>query len=151
MGRKADPRGKDRPRTIVLSGDVAEIAEKLASNNALSSTLSELLRHNYGFGDAIEEKKRELQATHDEIQLLKEREQHIIANIDALEQQAIERSASIKPALEKKLAILQERYDRLGKDLQRAFDPQTRSLKLKQHEEVYNLLNAVKLELRDFE
>ena len=43
MGRKADPRGKDRPRTIVLSGDVAEIAEKLAENNQLSATLSELL------------------------------------------------------------------------------------------------------------
>ena len=44
MGRKPDPRGKDRPRTIVLSGDVAEIAQNLAEKNHLSATLSELLR-----------------------------------------------------------------------------------------------------------
>lgn len=149
MGRKPDPRGKDRPRTIVLSGDVAEIAEKLAQNNQLSSTLSELLRHNYGFGDAIEEKKRELQATTDEIKLLQERSEHIIANIDAMEREAIERSATVKPAIEAKLRLLEQRYDRLGKELQRCFDPQLRSMKLKQHEEVFNLMNAAKLELRD--
>lgn len=151
MGRKADPRGKDRPRTIVLSGDVAEIAEKLAENNQLSATLSELLRHNYGFGDAIEEKKRELQATTDEIELLQERSKHIIANIDALEREALERSTTVLPALQRKLAILEERYDRLGKDLQRTFTPNERAVKLKQHEEVFNLLNAVKMELRGLE
>jgi chromosome segregation ATPase len=151
MGRKADPRGKDRPRTIVLSGDVAEIAEKLAENNQLSATLSELLRHNYGFGDAIEEKKRELQATTDEIELLKERSKHIIANIDALEREALERSTTVLPALQRKLAILEERYDRLGKDLQRTFTPNERAVKLKQHEEVFNLLNAVKMEIRGLE
>jgi len=39
---------KDRMRSIKLEGDVASIAEELASKRILSKTLSELLRKEYG-------------------------------------------------------------------------------------------------------
>lgn len=54
MARKTKP--KERTRSISLDLDVSEIAQKLADRMELSSTLSELLRQAYGFGDKVEEK-----------------------------------------------------------------------------------------------
>lgn len=106
MGRKADKRGKDRPRTIVLSGDVAEIAQKLADLNKLSSTLSELLRHNYGFGDKLDEKKRELETTHQQRVALQRKEKDLAAVIDQLENEFVKSQTVIRPKLEEKIALL---------------------------------------------
>ncbi len=149
MGRKADPRGKDRPRSIVLAGDVAEIAQSLADKGVLSATLSELLRFNYGFGDAIEEKKRELASLHADKMAISDRETIVEEEIEALESRAIEEAITIRPALERKIEILAARHDKLGMELAKAFDPQTRSAKLRQHEEVWLLLSAAKKELKE--
>lgn len=147
MGRKADPRGKDRPRTIVLAGDVAEIAQKLADNGTLSRTLSELLRHNYGFGDEIEEKKRELNAILDERARLLEKAEETSAAIDILEQVRLENETTAKPRLENNIKILQKRQERLTRELQRAFDSITISRKQKQLDETNQMLSAALLEL----
>lgn len=117
MGRKADPKGKDRTRTIQLAGDVADIAQKLADKGALSATLSELLRHNYGFGDKIDEKKRELEATHEQRVALQRREEDLAAAIDELEQQQIHHQTNVRPAIERKLRILHERREKLSNEL----------------------------------
>lgn len=149
MGRNPDPRGKDRPRSIVLSGDVAEIAQKLANQGILSRTLSELLRSAYGFGDAIAEKKRALEQLTSERQSLQQTESELIQQIDAMEAKAIEESTTIRPALESKIEILRGRYDKISKNLQRAFDKQTRNRLLKQHEETFHLLRAAEAELEE--
>ena len=112
MGRKRDPKGKDRTRTIQLAGDVADIAQKLADNGQLSATLSELLRHNYGFGDAIEEKKRELTAILDEKQRLGEYEAAIYQQIEDLEKQRLANESMVKPAIQKRINIYRERIDK---------------------------------------
>ncbi len=151
MGRKADPRGKDRPRTIVLRGDVADIAQKLADQGILSKTLSDLLSQAYGFGDAIEEHKRALVQVIEEKKALDDAQDQLIALIDALEQKAIEEATTIKPALVSKIEILQARHDKITKELQRTFDPMTRRRKLAQHEETFNLLKHAELQLRDLE
>lgn len=149
MGRKADPRGKDRPRTIVLRGDVADIAQKLADEGILSKTLSELLCAAYGFGDAIDEHKRALARIIEERKALMQSEEQLIATIDALEAKAVEESMTVRPALMKKIEILQARHDKITKDLQRTFDPNARTRKLKQHEETFNLLRHAQQQLED--
>ena len=151
MGRNPDPRGKDRPRTIVLSGDVAEIAQKLADQQVLSKTLSELLRSAYGFGDAINEKKRALELLIAERESLQEQEEGLIRQIDAMEDEAIEQATTIRPALESKIEILQIRYNRINIRLQRAFDKQTRARLMKQHDETFRLLKAAREELEAME
>lgn len=151
MGRKADPRGKDRPRTIVLRGDVADIAQKLADDGILSKTLSELLCAAYGFGDAIDEHKRALARIIEERKALMESEEQLIATIDALEAKAVEDAMTVRPALLKKIEILQARHDKITKELQRAFDPNSRALKLKQHEETFNLLRHAQQQLEDLQ
>lgn len=124
MGRKPDPRGKDRTRTIVLSGDVAEIAQKLADQGELSSTLSDLLRQQYGFGTQLEERKRALSMLLDEKQRLTELTQQMADEIDALEEKTLEQNATIRPALERRKKILQERWAKTMRSAERAFDPQ---------------------------
>lgn len=63
--RKSKP--KERTRSVSLDLDVSEIAQKLADRGELSSSISELLRQAYGFGDELEEKKRELHVILDQI------------------------------------------------------------------------------------
>lgn len=150
MGRKADPRGKDRPRTVVLAGDVAEIAQKLADKGELSSTLSELLRHNYGFGDAIAEKKRQLTALLDEKKRICDLEVELVALIDTLEQQSIENNTHIRPQLEKRIGILRDRLDKLTLDVQKPYlDTQEQLRKLDARDETKRLLAEAIKELEE--
>lgn len=115
MGRKADPRGKDRPRTIVLRGDVADIAQKLADNGALSKTLSDLLATAYGLGDALDEHKRALTRIIEEKNSLIDAEEQMIAKIDQLEQQlALEQTTEL-PRLLRQREVLTERLADLQK------------------------------------
>lgn len=123
MGRKADPRGKDRPRTIVLRGDVADIAQKLADQGILSKTLSDLLSEAYGFGDKLDEHKRALVKLIDERKAMQQAEEELIAEIDRLEQKSIEDNATLRPSLEKRRNLLLERLVRLEKERNRAFTP----------------------------
>jgi DNA repair exonuclease SbcCD ATPase subunit len=136
MARPSNPRGKDKPRSICLDGDVAEIAQRLADRSTLSSTLSELLRQNYGFGDAIEEKKRQMHVIQDEQQRLKQKEREIEAEIDAMELQLIERQTTIKPQLEKRIQLMTARKNNAMRDMNNAIDSTTRNNK---HRVIQNL------------
>lgn len=147
MGRKADPRGKDRPRTIVLSGDVAEIAQKLADEGNLSATLSDLLRQQYGFGSQLEERKRALTMLLDEKQRLSELTQTMADEIDRLEQETLEQNATIRPALERRKQILLSRWDKTHESRQRAFDPQEKNRLDGVLSEIAKLINDVNEEL----
>ena len=147
MGRKADPKGKDRTRTIQLAGDVAEIAQKLADRGQLSATLSELLRHNYGFGDKIEEKKRELDALLNEKQALVAREADLIELIDELEQISLKKNATVRPALEKRRQILLDRWEKNTTKAAHAFDAQEKIRLSKVIDEITKLIAEVDAEL----
>jgi len=136
MARPSNPRGKDKPRSIVLDGDVAEIAQRLADNNALSSTLSELLRSNYGFGDAIEEKKRQMHAVITERQRLAQVEADLEAEIDAMEVQLIEKQTTIRPQIEKRITLMTARRNNAMRDMNNAIDSTTRNQK---HRVIQNL------------
>ena len=65
MGRPKDPRGRDKSRSITLTGDVAEIAQKLADEGSLSRILSNLLMKEYGLSesDKISQKISDLEQT----------------------------------------------------------------------------------------
>jgi len=147
MGRKPDPRGKDRPRTVVLSGDVAEIAQKLADEGKLSATLSDLLRQQYGFGSQLEERKRALTMLLDEKQRLTELTQTMADEIDRLEQETLEQNATIRPALERRKQILLSRWDKTHESRQRAFDPQEKNRLDGVLSEISKLINDVNEEL----
>ncbi len=150
MGRKADPRGKDRPRTIVLAGDVAEIAQKLADKGELSSTLSELLRHNYGFGDHHEEKKRALTLLLDEKQRLTDLTQVMADEIDALEVKVLEQNATIRPAIEKRIKIYEERILKARQALQAPWiTPHERQQKENVMHNNYQMLEEARKELEE--
>jgi len=61
---------KDRMRSIKLEGDVASIAEELASKRILSKTLSELLRKEYGISfedDLLKSRMNDLKRQSEEI------------------------------------------------------------------------------------
>lgn len=151
MGRKRDPKGRDRPRTIVLVGDVAEIAQKLADRGELSSTLSELLRSAYGFGDKIDEKKRQLTAILDEKQRLATQEIELIAEIDTLEAQTIEKRATILPQLTQRLKILEERRQRVQAEANRHVDRTIVRQKLNALDKIDDLIAATRTEMEEFQ
>ena len=150
MGRKADPRGKDRPRTIVLGGDVAEIAQKLADKGELSSTLSELLRHNYGFGDHLEEKKRALTLLLDEKQRLSDLTAAMSDEIDALEAKLLDQNALVRPAIEKRIKIYEERILKARQSMQAPWiTPHERQQKENVIRNNYKMLESAKRELEE--
>ena len=145
MGRKADPKGKDRPRTIVLSGDVAEIAQKLAENNQLSSTLSDLLRQKFGFGSRIDDKKAELEEIFNQKQALTALEEAKIAEIEALEAELIDQL----PKLESKLKLLRASEERIIAT--QNLDPHTRHMKAKALENVRQDIALIEKRLEEFQ
>lgn len=109
MGRKPDPRGKDRPRSIVLCGSVAEIAQRLADAGTLSATISDLLRREYGLTGALDDAKAALVALTDQRKQMQADEEALIQRIDALEQEHLNRASTIRPTLEHRLQLAQER------------------------------------------
>lgn len=144
MGRKPDPKGKDRPRTIVLSGDVAEIAQRLADKNQLSKVLSDLLRSSYGFGDALQEKQRALDHLIDERKQMQQQEEALITEIEA-----IENLASIKaPELETRIAILNDRLRRAEEKVRMGINTQTY---VRQAQNLERMIGEVKKEMEDFQ
>ena len=148
MGRKADPRGKDRPRTIVLSGDVAEIAQDLADKSQLSAVLSELLRQSYGISDDVKLLKNALIATTDERKKLQERELELEAEIRNAEDRLIHQQNHILPSLYQRQGILEERMKRLQKEHAAALDPTTSRLKSSQLQATSNQLHKVLDEIK---
>ena len=149
MGRKADPKGKDRTRTIVLAGDVAEIAQKLADKGELSRTLSELLRFNYGFGDALDEKKRELEAAHEQRIQLQRLEESLANEIDELENTVLQQDTTIRPNLEKRKEILLQRRNDVQVKLERSFSTHDEMRYIIQARNLDDLINEVNQQLEE--
>ena len=147
MGRKADPKGRDRTRTIVLAGDVAEIAQKLADKGELSSTLSDLLRQQYGFGSQLDERKRALTMLLEEKDRLTALTTAMADEIDQLEAEVLEQNATIRPALEKRRSILMARWVKTMESRKRAFDPQEKSRLNGVMDEIQKLIDQVDEEL----
>lgn len=149
MGRKPDPRGKDRPRTIVLCGSVAEIAQRLADSNALSSTISELLRREYGLSGAIEEKRAALASMTEERKRMQAQEEAMAQELDELEIRETERKTTLIPALEERLNTLVERRARLEDEESRLFDPNSLRMKRSQIGTVTTMISEVVAELQE--
>lgn len=149
MGRKPDPRGKDRPRTIVLCGSVAEIAQKLADSNALSSTLSELLRREYRLNGAIEEKRAALALMIEERKKMQAQEEAMAQELDELEVREAERKTTLIPALEERLNTLMERRARLEEEESKLFDPHSLRMKRNQIATVHDMITEVVAQLQE--
>ena len=113
MGRKPNPKGKDRTRTISLDGDVAELAQKLADKSQLSSVLSQLLRQNYGISDELSQLEQALSVTIDERKNLQQKELQLIEEIEAARDSLIHRQNHILPSLYQRQGVLEERLDKL--------------------------------------
>ena len=151
MGRKPLKQGKDRTRTIALDGDVASIAQRLASKSQLSATLSELLRREYGLTSEIDDKKAMLAAMVEEDRQRAAQREALASEIDAMEQAAIERATNELPALRRRLSILHERYDRVTNEMMRAFTPHERGLKERVLNNITQLIEATKAEIEGLE
>lgn len=142
---------KERLRTIQLDLDVSEIAQKLADKKQLSSTLSELLRANYGFGDKLEEKKRELHAILDHIQDMHHKRDEMIADIDATEREFLDKQTNVVPALKEKLVTLRARYDMIKKQAETAIDSSVRAMKYRGMEQFEKQIQEVLAQLEEFQ
>lgn len=144
-------RQKERLRTIQLDADVSEIAQKLADKKELSSTLSELLRSNYGFGDALEEKKRELTAILDHIQDMHHKRDEMIKDIDATEKEWLDKKTNVIPQLKQKLVTLRAKYDLIKKSAETAIDASVRAMKYRGMEQIEKQIQDVLQQLEGFE
>ena len=135
-------RPKERLRTIQLDLDVSEIAQRLADNKQLSSTLSELLRVNYGFGDKLEEKKRELHTLLDHKQQLIEQENKLYDEIESMEKAFLDRETNVKPVLKEKLQKLDAKLKMLKSQAERTIDASVRRMK-------YRAIEATELQIQE--
>lgn len=148
---KGNGKQKERTRSISLDIDVSEIAQKLADRGELSSTLSELLRQAYGFGDKIEEKKRALHQLLDEKKRLSDLEIELIAEIDTLETKTIEKRATMLPQLTERLKILEDRRIRVQKEANMHVDRHIVQQKLNALDKIDQLIAVCKIEMEEFQ
>ena len=144
-------RPKERLRTIQLDLDVSEIAQRLADNKKLSATLSELLRVNYGFGDKLEEKKRELHSLIDHKQALVEQERQLIEEINQMEIAFIDRETNVKPVLKEKLQKLDAKLKMLKKQAEQTIDASVRRMKYRAIEMTEQQMQEVHNQLIEFD
>lgn len=148
---KGNGKQKERTRSISLDIDVSEIAQKLADRGELSSTISELLRQAYGFGDKIEEKKQELTALLDEKDRIREKERQLIDEIDTLESETLEKRATILPQLTERLKILEERRIRVQREANTHVDRHIIAQKHRVLDNIDRLISECKLEMEAFQ
>ena len=113
MGRKSNPKGKDRTRTISLDGDVAEIAQNLADKSQLSKVLSQFLRQSYGISDDISRLEQALSSTIDERKQLQLKEEELIEEITAQKEALVHRQNHVLPSLYQRQGIIEERLNNL--------------------------------------
>ena len=142
---------KERLRTIQLDLDVSEIAQKLADKKQLSSTLSELLRANYGFGDKLEEKKRELTALLDHIEDMNQKRREMENDIDATEKEFLDAQTNVVPQLKEKLVTLRAKYDLIKRQAETAIDASVRSMKYRGMEQFEKQIQEVLQQLEEFQ
>ena len=143
-------RPKERLRTIQLDADVSEIAQRLADKKELSSTLSELLRVNYGFGDKLEEKKRELHVLLDHKQELINQENKLYDEIEAMERAFVDRETNVKPVLEEKLKKLDARIKMIRSQAEKTIDASLRRSKYRAIENFENQMQEIRAQLDEF-
>jgi len=144
-------RPKERLRTIQLDLDVSEIAQRLADNKKLSATLSELLRVNYGFGDKLEEKKRELHTLLDHKQALIEQENKLYDEIESMEKSFLDRETNLKPVLQEKLNKLEARIKHLQSQANRTIDSSVRAMKYRGIEQLEKQMQEIRNQLIEFD
>lgn len=149
MGRKPNPRGKDRTRTISLDGDVAEIAQRLADKGQLSSTISDALRRQFGIDTQLDKLKLELNHSIDERKALQEKEESLIHQITLAEQVSIERRTTLIPQLENQKHILADRREKLIRDKSRCITEQDRILKQRQIDLTSDRLKQIMQQLKE--
>lgn len=142
---------KERTRSISLDLDVSEIAQRLADRHELSSTLSELLRQAYGFGDKVEEKKRELTALLDEKDKMRVKEQELIDEIDRMEKEILDKRDIKLPQLTDRLRILQARRQRIQREVNMGVTESFRNQKLKVLANIDELIKATEQEMEDLQ
>ena len=148
---KPSRKQKERLRTIQLDADVSEIAQRLADKKELSSTLSELLRVNFGFGDRLEEKKRELHNLLDHKQSLIDQERELVEQINQMEKDFINRETNVKPVLEEKLVKLDARIKLLKSKRDRAIDVNDRIAKSRGIEALEEQMQQIHEQLIEFD
>lgn len=107
MARPSDKRGRDRSRTIQLTGDVAEIAQKLADNNELSKVLSDLLRQNYGYATKMSKIQAQLAEIAESESELKVKKAQVEADLERARIQNSQ-NAGLKDEIEIKLESMIE-------------------------------------------
>jgi len=146
MGRPKDPRGRDKSRTITLAGDVAEIAQKLADENRLSSTLSKLLRVEFGGFGEVDQMNRVIDELHNERKRINDALDNAVKRRDEHEAAIIHARATVLPSINARLEKLYERRDRTEMQLKKAFDPQTIAQKRTVLKNIDDIIVATKAE-----
>ncbi len=142
---------KERTRSITLDLDVSEIAQRLADKMELSSTLSELLRQAYGFGDKVEEKKRELTALLDEKDRMRTKEQELVEEIDRMEAELLDKKAIKLPQLTDRLRILQARRQRIQREVNMGVTENFTNNKLRVLANIDELIKATEEEMEEYQ
>lgn len=99
MGRKRNPLGKDRNRTIQLDGDVAEKAQSLADEGKLSRKISELLRYHYQIDSEASRLKSQLNDLIDKRKEMQALEEELIEKINNAESEILHRRTNDLPGL----------------------------------------------------
>tara|TARA_Y100001972_G_C7584513_1_gene293099 strand:- start:22 stop:474 length:453 start_codon:yes stop_codon:yes gene_type:complete len=147
--RKSKP--KERTRSVSLDLDVSEIAQKLADRGELSSSISELLRQAYGFGDELEEKKRELHVILDQITAMNKKKEDLEIEIDKSEEEWLHKQTFIVPELKKKLVTLRAKRDLCKTQAEHAIDSTIRSMKYRAIEAFETQISDILKQLEGYE
>ena len=151
MGRKPNPAGKDRTRTISLGGDVAEIAQRLADESQLSRVLTDLLRREFGIDTELDGLKKELEDSIDQRKELQAKEERLIVAITASEEESLQRRTTIVPQLENQFQILIARRDDLEDKIERCFIEDNRRKYRKQLEATQTRIEEVNATLQNID
>ena len=150
MGRKPNPKGKDRTRTISLDGDVAELAQRLADKSQLSSVLSQLLRQSYGITDELAQLEHALSTTIEERKNLQLKEAALIEEIEAARDSLIHRQNHILPSLYQRQGALETRLEDLRLKLN-YLPPSDQTRVMNQIDETRKILQTVLEEIKELE
>ena len=151
MGRKPNPAGKDRTRTISLGGDVAEIAQRLADESQLSRVLTDLLRREFGIDTELDGLKKELEDSIDQRKELQAKEERLIVAITESEEESLQRRTTIVPQLENQFQILIARRDDLEDKIDRSFIEDNRRKYRKQLEATQTRIEEVQSTLENID
>lgn len=150
MGRKPNPKGKDRTRTISLDGDVSDIAQQLADKSQLSKVLSQLLRNAYNLSDEVSAMKEQLETMTTERKRIQQAEEELIEAINNAELRIIHERNHVLPAMYQRQGVLEERLRKL-RERQLRLPPKEATLVQDQIMETNRILTALLQEIEELE